>query len=322
MEEKSKIDTILVTGGAGFVGSHLCEELIAGGSNVVCVDNFLTGNRRNVEKLMGNDKFELIEADVSVPVKEYLRDRSDVSQIFHLASPASPIGYQDNPFETYKVNSFGTHYLCDYADKVGAVMMFASTSEAYGDPLEHPQKESYWGNVHIRGVRACYDVSKRYGEMVQTVWRREKGLKIRTVRIFNTYGPRMDPNDGRVFPNFISQALRGEFITVHGDGSQTRSYCYVDDLVRGILMMMENEKCEGKVYNLGNPDEYTVLEMAEKIKSLTGSDSEIVFKEKRDDDPSRRRPDISLVSRELGWSPSVGVEEGLKKTIEYFKGVV
>lgn len=310
---------ILVTGAAGFIGSHLCEVLVEKGDQVVGVDNFITGNRENLAGLDGNQAFELRDADVSRPVSGYLDDGERFDQIYHLASPASPRGYQDNPIPTYEVNSFGTHYLAEYAQRASARFFFASTSEVYGDPKEHPQKESYWGNVHIRGARACYDVSKRFGEMVQTVWAREQGLDIRTVRIFNTYGPRMDPKDGRVFPNFISQALRGEPITVYGDGKQTRSFCYVSDLVDGFVKIMEAENTHGEAYNLGNPDEYDMLSMADLIRELTESESEIVFEPLPEDDPAIRRPDISKVVEAIEWEPTVGLEEGLAKTIEYFR---
>lgn len=312
---------ILVTGGAGFIGSHLCERLVEGGARVVAVDNFITGNKDNVKGLEGSDNFELIEADVSEPVETYAKDL-EVDEIYHMASPASPRGYQDNPVLTYKVNSFGTHYLAEYASKIGARLLFASTSEVYGDPKEHPQKESYWGNVHIRGPRSCYDVSKRFGEMVQTVWEREKGLDIRTVRIFNTYGPRMDPKDGRVFPNFITQALANEPITVHGRGEQTRSFCFVSDLVTGLITVMEGEKARGEAFNLGNPTEFTIREMAEKIREMAGSSSEIVNVERPEDDPQLRRPDISRIKAELGWEPTVDLDEGLGMTIEYFAEMV
>ncbi len=312
---------ILVTGGAGFIGSHLCERLVEAGHRVICVDNMITGNRENVRGLEGNEKFEFVGGDVAEPVERYWRGEQ-VEWIFHLASPASPRGYQDAPIETYKVNSFGTHYLAEYASKVGARMLFASTSEVYGDPLEHPQKEEYRGNVNIRGVRSCYDVSKRFGEMVQTVWARAKGLDMRTVRIFNTYGPRMDPEDGRVFPNFISQALGNKPMTVYGDGSQTRSFCFVDDLVEGLKMVMESKETAGEVYNLGNPDEYTVLAMAEKIKEMVGTEVEIVHEALPEDDPAKRRPDIEKITKAVGWRPQVGLDEGLEKTIEYFRSVI
>ena len=311
---------ILVTGGAGFIGSHLCDVLIEKKSTKLwVVDNLLTGSDENIKHLKNKDNFEFINADVSQPTSEYLPKDVTFDQIYHLASPASPRGYQDNPVSTYMVNSFGTHYLADLASKHQARFFFASTSEVYGDPKEHPQKESYWGNVHIRGVRACYDVSKRFGEMVQTVWHREKDLDTRTVRIFNTYGPRMDPKDGRVFPNFITQALKGDPITVYGDGSQTRSFCYVSDLVAGFLELMENEATANDAFNLGNTEEHTMIDMAKLIKKLTKSDSEIVFKPLPQDDPQIRRPDISKIQTVSDWTPKVSLEEGLMKTIEYFR---
>ncbi len=313
---------ILVTGGAGFISSHLIESLLEKGNEIWAIDNFITGNESNIEHLKSNDKFHFTKANASLPPSEYLDKELKFDHVYHMASPASPRGYQDNPVETYLVNSFGTHYLAEYAQSMGARFMFASTSEVYGDPLEHPQKEAYWGNVHIRGVRSCYDVSKRFGEMVQTVWQRDRGLDIRTIRIFNTYGPRMDPRDGRVFPNFISQAVKGEPITVYGDGSQTRSFCYVSDLVDVIIKIMESEKTAGEAYNIGNPEEHTILEMAELIKELTGTKSEIVHEELPQDDPTRRKPDISKVKKALDWEPKVELKDGLEKTIEYFRGIL
>lgn len=311
--------TVLITGGAGFIGSHLAQDLVARGEKVVVVDNFLTGNRDNLSQVIESENLTLIEADVAEPPEQYLPRDLEIDEIYHLASPASPRGYQENPVATYKVNAFGTHYLAELAKKTGAVFLYASTSEVYGDPLEHPQKESYWGNVHIRGVRSCYDESKRFGEMVQTVWQREHGVNIRTVRIFNTYGPRMDPRDGRVFPNFISQALKDEPITVYGDGEQTRSFCYVSDLVAGLIQVMESPNAQGEVYNLGNPKEQSMLDVAKLIRKLTGSNSEMVFEPLPEDDPSRRRPDIDKIKSELGWEPKVDLETGLKETIEYFR---
>lgn len=312
----------LVTGGAGFIGSHLCEKLVQAGRQVVAVDNFITGNRENLNGLTKNPAFTLIEADAANPPSTYLTKKLKVSEIFHLASPASPRGYQDAPVETYKVNSFGTHYLLEYARQTGAKFLFASTSEVYGDPLEHPQKESYWGNVHIRGVRACYDESKRFGEMALTVFQRLYHTDGRTARIFNTYGPRMDPRDGRVLPNFITQALANRPITVYGDGSQTRSFCYVSDMVGAILTLMDSEKARGEVYNVGNPVELTMLAMAEKVKTATGSRSEIVFTDLPEDDPSRRKPDITKIKNAIGWVPRVDLDEGLEKTIDYFRAKI
>lgn len=309
---------VLVTGGAGFIGSHLIDRLLEEGKTVIAVDNFITGNSSNISHLAGNRRFRFIRADASRPPETYLPSHN-VSEIYHLASPASPRGYQDHPIETYCVNSFGTHYLLEFAKKTNAKFLFASTSEVYGDPLEHPQKESYWGNVHTLGVRACYDESKRFGEMTTMVFHREFKLKIRIVRIFNTYGPRMDPRDGRVIPNFLTQALVGKPITVYGDGSQTRSFCYVSDMVDGILRAMRMAQTEGQVFNVGNPDEYTMLTLAKKIKKAVGSSSRIVFSNLPEDDPSRRKPDISQAKLILGWSPKVSLDEGLRPTIAYFK---
>lgn len=313
---------ILVTGAAGFIASHLCERLVAQGHQVVGVDNFITGSRKNLALLENNNQFSLIEADVSRPPEKYLSDQDRFDEIYHLASPASPEGYYKQPIATYLVNAFGTHYLAEYAHKHNSILFFASTSEVYGDPLEHPQKESYWGNVHIRGKRSCYDESKRFGEMVQEVWLREYQLQVRTVRIFNTYGPRMDPQDGRVIPNFITQALQNQPLTIYGDGSQTRSFCYVDDLVSGIIAVMQGPETQGKYYNLGNPDEYTMLELAQVIKQTLQSDSEIVYKPLPEDDPTRRRPDITRIKTDLGWEPTTTLTDGLSQTIEYFRSII
>src|SRR3989344_1245866 len=311
--------TALVTGGAGFIGSHLCDRLLSEGMQVICVDNFITGNRENVSHLLTNKNFLLIEADVSQPTEKYLSNIPRVDEIFHLASPASPRGYQDAPVETYLVNSIGTHYLLLFAKKAGAKFLFASTSEVYGDPEKHPQREDYWGNVNPHGVRACYDESKRFGEMATMVFFRQFGMDVRMVRIFNTYGPRMDPRDGRVIPNFLTQALSGKPVTVYGDGSQTRSFCYVSDMVDGILRAMQLPKTKGLVVNIGNPDEYTMLTLAKKIKQALGSSSRIIFRNLPEDDPTRRKPDISRAKRVLGWSPKVTLDEGLVPTIAYFK---
>lgn len=312
---------ILVTGAAGFIPSHLCEQLVAQGNTVVGVDNFITGNKRNLDQLKDNSLFSFIEADVSMPPMEYLSSDSSFDQIYHMASPASPVGYYDEPVKTYMVNAFGTHYLAEFASKIGARFFFASTSEVYGDPLEHPQKETYWGNVHIRGLRSCYDVSKRFGEMVQEVWSRNYDLEVRTVRIFNTYGPRMDPQDGRVIPNFITQALANNPITVYGDGSQTRSFCFVDDLVQGIIKLMNSTPDDHSYYNLGNDDEYTMIDLATLIKESTNSQSEIIFKPLPEDDPTRRRPDISKAKEILDWEPTTSLKDGLDKTVAYFKSL-
>jgi len=312
---------ILITGAAGFISSHLCERLLEKGYHITGVDNFITGNKNNLSEILDHEAFEFIEADASVKPSEYLPKDSTFDEIYHMASPASPRGYYLEPVKTYEINSFGTHYLAEFAHQTKAKLFFASTSEVYGDPQVHPQTEDYWGNVHIRGVRSCYDVSKRFGEMVQEVWMRQYDLQVRTVRIFNTYGPRMDPQDGRVIPNFITQALKNEDLTVYGDGSQTRSFCFVDDLVNGIIQIMESGE-QGEYYNLGNPDEYTMLDLAKVIKDATQSKSEIVFKPLPEDDPTRRKPDISKVSQALGWKPSTSLQDGLVKTIDYFQSVV
>lgn len=310
---------ILVTGGAGFIGSHLVDRLIDEGSRVLVVDNFITGNRANIAHLVGKKRFTLIEADASQPSENYLAKRLKVDEIYHLASPASPRGYQDAPLATYLVNSFGTHYLLELAKASQAKFLFASTSEVYGDPLEHPQKETYLGNVNPVGVRACYDESKRFGEMATMVFWREFKLDVRIVRIFNTYGPRMDPRDGRVIPNFVTQALENKPITVYGDGTQTRSFCYVSDMVEGILSSMRHPNTTGEIFNIGNPDEYKMLELAKLVKKMLGSRSRIVFEDLPEDDPSRRKPDIAKAKQQLGWEPKVSFDEGLRLTIDYFK---
>jgi UDP-glucuronate decarboxylase len=313
--------SVLITGGAGLIGSHLSQLLLNEGHDVTCVDDFITGRKTNIDNLLANPNYSLIEASVSQPTENYLPKDKTFNYIFHLASPASPIGYQNNPVETYKVNSFGTHYLLEYAKKVGARLLYASTSEIYGDPLVHPQEETYWGNVNPIGVRSCYDESKRFGEMVCMTFFRSFGVDVRIIRIFNTYGPNNDPNDGRVVPNFINQALRNEPITVYGDGTQTRSFCYVSDLVAGIYKMMFTEGIAGEVVNLGNPREFTMIEFANLVKKITGSNSEIVFKPLPSDDPRQRKPDISKAKRLLGWEPKIEIEEGLKPTIEYFRSL-
>lgn len=309
----------LVTGGAGFIGSHLCDYLLKRERRVFCVDNFITGNRENVAHLVGNANFSLIEADASQPTENYLSPGQNIDEIFHLASPASPRGYQDSPIETYLVNSFGTHYLLLLAKAKKAKFLFASTSEVYGDPLEHPQKETYWGNVNPHGIRSCYDESKRFGEMATMVFCRKFALDVRLIRIFNTFGPRMDPKDGRVIPNFITQALAQKPITVYGDGKQTRSFCYVSDMARGIIKAMEHTNSKSDVFNLGNTEEYQMLDLAKKIKKTTGSTSKIVFQKLPDDDPSRRKPDISKAKKVLGWKPKISFTDGLQSTIEYFQ---
>ena len=303
---------ILVTGGAGFLGSHLCERLLNEGHEVLCLDNFFTGRKKNVTGLMKNPVFELVRHDIVLPIL------LEVDKIYHLACPASPIHYQYNPVKTIKTNILGTLNMLGIAKRVKARMLLASTSEVYGDPAVHPQKEDYWGNVNPIGIRSCYDEGKRAAETLMMDYHRQNRVDIRIVRIFNTYGPRMLPDDGRVVSNFIVQALKGQEITVYGDGSQTRSFCYVDDLVDGMVRMMNKENFTGPV-NLGNPDEYTILDFAKKIVAMTGSKSKIVHKPLPSDDPTQRQPDITLAGEKLGWTPKVSVDEGLKRTIEFFR---
>ncbi|HEX5417327.1 MAG TPA: UDP-glucuronic acid decarboxylase family protein [Chloroflexota bacterium] len=306
----------LIAGGAGFVGSHLCDWLIQHGDEVVCVDNLITGQSENVAHLETQRRFQYLSADIVEPITV----DGPIDAIFHLASPASPVGYLRNPLKTLQVNSVGTNRLLDLAREKGAKFLLASTSEAYGDPLIHPQSEEYWGNVNPVGVRACYDEGKRFGEAITMVYVREYGVDARIVRIFNCYGPRSDPQDGRLVPNFVTQALMARPMTVYGDGAQTRSLCYVSDLVRGLVAAQEAPDTAGRVFNLGNPDERTVLEFAELIKRLTGSTSPIVFREHISaDDPQRRCPDISRARAVLGWEPSVDLEPGMAETIAWFR---
>lgn len=302
---------ILITGGAGFLGSHLCDRLISEGHEVICLDNFFTGRRKNILHLISNPNFEVMRHDVVQPIL------LEVDRIYHLACPASPVHYQYNPVKTIKTNVLGTHNMLGLAKRVKARFLLASTSEVYGNPVEHPQKETYWGNVNPIGPRSCYDEGKRVAETFTMDYNRQSGVDVRIVRIFNTYGPRMMPDDGRVVSNFIIQALKGRDITVYGDGSQTRSFCYVDDLIDGMVRMMNSEKFTGPV-NIGNPEEYTILDLAKKIISITGSRSKIVYLPLPEDDPVQRRPDISLAVQVLGWRPKVSVDDGLKMTIEYF----
>jgi nucleoside-diphosphate-sugar epimerase len=304
---------LLVAGGAGFIGSHLCERLLDRGDEVVCVDNLLTGNRGNVAQLTDRAGFSLLEHDVTEP----LNVAADA--IFHLASPASPVAYQAHPEATALANALGSRMLLALARQRGAAYLFASTSEIYGDPLEHPQRESYWGNVNTLGPRACYDEGKRFGEALTSVYWSAYGLDARIVRIFNTYGPRSDPEDGRLVPNFVTQALRGEPLTVYGDGSQTRSLCYVDDLVRGIELAMFTPATSRAVVNLGNPEEHTVLEYAHLIRELVGTEVDVVHRPLPKDDPTRRRPDIARARELLGWEPRVGLRDGLARTVEWFR---
>jgi UDP-glucuronate decarboxylase len=306
---------ILVTGGAGFIGTHLCNRLINEGDEVICLDNFFTGQKSNIENLLSHPRFELIRHDVTQPIL------LEVDQIYNLACPASPIHYQYNPVKTIKTNILGTLHMLGLAKRVRARILQASTSEVYGDPTVHPQTEEYWGNVNPIGIRSCYDEGKRAAETLMIDYHRQNRVDIRIVRIFNTYGPFMNENDGRVVSNFIVQALRGQDITVYGDGSQTRSFCYIDDLVDGLTKMMNKEGFIGPV-NLGNPEEYRVIDLARKILAMTGSSSKIINKPLPENDPSRRRPDISLAEKQLGWRPAVSVDEGLKKTIEYFSKTI
>jgi UDP-glucuronate decarboxylase len=303
---------ILVTGGAGFIGSHLCQTLLAQGHDVVCLDNFFTGSKENTLHLRDNPHFEIVRHDLVNPIT------LEINQIYNLACPASPIHYQFNPVKTVKTNVMGTLNMLGLAKNVKARILQASTSEVYGDPSVHPQKETYWGNVNCIGPRACYDEGKRVAETLMMDYHRQHQVDIRIVRIFNTYGPRMAVNDGRVVSNFIVQALRGEEITVYGQGRQTRSFCYISDLVRGLMAMMDQEEFIGPV-NLGNPGEFTILSLAEKVKAMTGSASAIVFRDLPQDDPIQRKPDIGLAKRYLSWAPEVTLDEGLVQTIEYFR---
>jgi UDP-glucuronate decarboxylase len=303
---------ILVTGGAGFLGSHLCERLLATSNEVLCLDNFFTGRKKNVQHLLSKPYFELIRHDVTLPIL------LEVDKIYHLACPASPIHYQYNAIKTIKANVLGTINMLGIAKRVKARILFASTSEVYGDPIVHPQKEDYWGNVNTIGIRSCYDEGKRVAETLMMDYHRQNNVDIKIARIFNTYGPRMLPNDGRVVSNFIIQALKGEDITVYGQGSQTRSFCFVDDLVEGMIRMMDSENFIGPV-NLGNPEEYTILELAQKIIAMTGSKSKISYKPLPSDDPRQRQPDITLAGQKLGWKPVVSVTDGLQRTIDYFR---
>ena len=302
---------IVVTGGAGFIGSHLCERLLRDGHEVICLDNFFTGSKGNIAGLLANPAFELIRHDITQPIL------LEADRIYNLACPASPIHYQFNPVKTIKTSVLGTIHMLGLAKRIRARILQASTSEVYGDPEIHPQTEAYWGNVNPIGVRSCYDEGKRVAETLMMDYHRQNGVDVRIIRIFNTYGPRMAVNDGRVVSNFIVQALKGEDITVYGDGGQTRSFCYVDDLVEGMVRMMGTDGFTGPV-NLGNPAETTILEFARRIVALTCSRSQIVFRPLPADDPKQRQPDISLARERLGWEPQVDVETGLKRTIEHF----
>ncbi len=305
---------VLVTGGAGFLGSFLCERLLHEGCDVVCVDNFYTGTKRNIIHLLENPYFELIRHDITFPL--YL----EVDEIFNLACPASPIHYQNDPVQTTKVNVHGSINMLGLAKRLKARILQASTSEVYGDPTVHPQTEGYWGNVNCVGIRSCYDEGKRCAETLFFDYHRQHNLSIRVVRIFNTYGPRMHPNDGRVVSNFILQALRQQDITVFGDGSQSRSFCFVDDLIEGMIRMMNAPDDLTGPVNIGNPNEFSILELAEKVIALTGSKSKIIYRPLPEDDPLQRQPDITLARDQLGWEPHTQLVEGLKRTIDYFKG--
>lgn len=313
---QSKFKTILVTGGAGFIGSHLCARLLEKGNDVICMDNFFTGSMRNVEGFVSNPHFQVVRHDVCLRYSMY------VDEIYNLACPASPVHYQRDPIATFKTNIVGAMNALELANKWGAKVFQASTSEVYGDPLVHPQTESYWGHVNPIGIRSCYDESKRGAETLFFDYHRQYATKIKVARIFNTYGPNMNIGDGRVISNFIVQALQGHDITVYGDGSQTRSFCYVDDLVNGFINMMESpDTCTGPI-NLGNPGEFTMTELAKIIIRLTKSSSKIVYRDLPKDDPRQRKPDIRTAMDRLSWTPSVELEEGLSKTIAYFKSVL
>lgn len=316
----------LVTGGAGFIGSHLCQRLLADGWSVTCLDNFASGLRRNIAGLLEHPEFTLLERDVSAgPLEADLA----ADRYFHLASPASPNphtprSYMAQPLETAMVNSIGLKHVLDLARESGGRVLFASTSEVYGDPHVHPQSEAYWGNVSSTGPRSCYDEAKRFGEALAMIYVRTYATDVRLIRIFNTYGPNMDPEDGRMLPNFITQALRGEPLTIYGDGQYTRSLCYVQDLLEGLLAVMESSRpdASGRVYNLGNPDEHTILDYAKLVLELIpSSSSSITYRDPVPDDPSRRRPDISRARAELGWQPRVAIRDGLTRTIAYFQDV-
>jgi UDP-glucuronate decarboxylase len=307
---------VLITGGAGFIGSHLSERLLAEGNEVICVDNFFTGSRRNVEHLFDNPRFELIRHDVTFPL--YV----EVDQIYNLACPASPVHYQHDPVQTTKTSVVGAINMLGLAKRLRVPILQASTSEVYGDPAVHPQTEDYWGNVNPIGTRSCYDEGKRAAETLFFDYRRQHDLSIKVIRIFNTYGPRMHPNDGRVVSNFIVQALRGEAITIYGDGSQTRSFCFVDDLVDGMIRLMNTDHEVTGPINVGNPGEFTMLELANAVLEITGSDSTIEHRPLPQDDPKQRQPNIDLARRDLGWEPTIALRAGLERTIEYFRSVL
>ena len=304
---------ILVSGGAGFIGSHLCTRLINDGHEVICLDNFFTGSKDNIAHLMGNHHFEVVRHDVTYPYS------AEVDEIYNLACPASPIHYQHDPIQTAKTSVMGAINMLGLAMRLDAKVLQASTSEVYGDPIVHPQPEHYWGNVNPVGYRSCYDEGKRCAETLFMDYHRQNDVRVKIIRIFNTYGPRMLPNDGRVVSNFVLQALNNEDITIYGDGTQTRSFQYIDDLIEGMIRMMETEDDFTGPVNLGNPNEFSIQELAEKIIAMTGSSSKIVFKSLPNDDPKQRQPDITLAKKKLGWEP-IELEDGLSRMIEYFKG--
>ncbi|MBN1662186.1 MAG: SDR family oxidoreductase [Deltaproteobacteria bacterium] len=307
---------ILITGGAGFLGSHLCERLLADGNDIICLDNFFTGTKSNIAHLMSNPLFELIRHDIINPI--FL----EVDEIYNLACPASPIHYQHNPIKTVKTNVMGAINTLGIAKRIGAKILQASTSEVYGDPEVHPQREDYWGKVNPIGLRSCYDEGKRAAECLMMDYMRQNHVDVKIVRIFNTYGPRMALNDGRVVSNFIVQALRGEDLTVYGDGSHSRSFCYVDDLIDGMIRMMQTQEGFCGPVNIGNPEEFSILELAEELIRRTGSRSNIIFQPLPADDPVQRRPDISLAKKILNWQPKISLGEGLEKTIAYFRSIL
>lgn len=305
---------ILVSGGAGFIGSHLCTRLINDGHEVICLDNFFTGSKDNIAHLMGNHHFEVVRHDVTYPYS------AEVDEIYNLACPASPIHYQHDPIQTAKTSVMGAINMLGLAMRLDAKVLQASTSEVYGDPIVHPQPEHYWGNVNPVGYRSCYDEGKRCAETLFMDYHRQNDVRVKIIRIFNTYGPRMLPNDGRVVSNFVLQALNNEDITIYGDVTQTRSFQYIDDLIEGMIRMMETEDDFTGPVNLGNPNEFSIQELAEKIIAMTGSSSKIVFKSLPNDDPKQRQPDITLAKKKLGWEPTIELEDGLSRMIEYFKG--
>lgn len=307
------MNRVLVTGGAGFIGSHLCDRLIASGNDVICVDNLFTGSKDNIRHLLNNPYFEFIRHDMTQPIF------IECDQIYNLACPASPKWYQKDPIFTFKTSVYGAMNCLGLAKRTGARVLQASTSEVYGDPHIHPQDESYWGNVNPIGIRSCYDEGKRAAETLFFDYHRKHGIGIKIIRIFNTYGPRMDVGDGRVVSNFIVQALKNEDITIYGDGSQTRSFCYVDDLVEGMIRLMNSRESFTGPVNIGNPEEYSIKDLAEMVIDLTGSESRLVYEELPSDDPTRRKPRIDLAKAELGWEPHVKLIDGLRKTIEYFR---